>query len=203
MHSLRAHCYHTFPALKLIKLGNRYPRCRLRHPYSLPTGMTPLMFAAREDNFESARIITNAFLGGFKYKPTMSFNFGSNSGSGLKVKFRLRWGCNTDACRIACAADLTGVPGFWQAKVCTFCQTPASVSAADPSAAHQPVQSERRKRAPPFPRCDPWDLQIRGDLLLGPARCRQHNSAPQLMAGANRAMPQPTRNCPHYKGLSG
>src|SRR5271157_3606280 len=83
---------------------------------------------------------TNAFSGGFKYSPTMSNNFGSNSGSGLKVKVRMRWGCSCEACRIACTV-LGGRPTFranvrtvqrpcasgcWQAKVCTFCQTAAS-----------------------------------------------------------------------------
>src|SRR6266568_4941801 len=70
----------------------------------------------------------------------MSNNFGSNSGSGLKVKVRMRCGCKSDAFRMAWTV-LDGRPTFrakvrtlqrpcdsgcWQAKVCTFCQTAAS-----------------------------------------------------------------------------
>jgi len=67
----------------------------------------------------------------------MSSNFASKSGSGLKVKVRMRWGCNLAAASIACTV-LGGSPssaarvrtvqrpcdsGCWQTRVCTLCRT--------------------------------------------------------------------------------
>ena len=83
---------------------------------------------------------TSAFSGGFIYRPTMSSNLASKSGSGLKVKVRTRCSGSFDVCRMVWTvlggnrnfrANVRTVQrpcdsGCWQAKVCTFCQTPAS-----------------------------------------------------------------------------
>src|ERR1700738_3553120 len=186
---------------------------------------------------------TNAFSGGFKYKPTISNNFGSNSGSGLKVNVRLRCGCNCDACRIACTV-LCGRPSFrakvltvqrpcdsgcWQAKVCTFCQTPASCFGGRPErgASRSPSnpRSANDRRHFPTVTCGIsrseaicWFARpvaaAKTIRLRSTSACAVDGACTQLfkvalvfgsrlIAGGSRGMPQRTRTSLYYKGLSG